>query len=788
MNNNTKAISFWNFLKENTIEIPIIQRDYAQGRLGKENLRKNFLGDLKKAIDRKDNVKMKLDFVYGSVEGGKLNPLDGQQRLTTLWLLHWYIALRAGVLNEENCKIFQRFTYETRISSREFCKNLCNPKHFEKFDGNDIVGFITKQTWFYSAWKQDPTIQSMLRMLGGTKINDKNGDDIIDGIEELFDCPSECDIIKNTKCLLLRVFNEYWNKMTSDNCPIVFYHLPLQDFGLSDDLYIKMNARGKQLTSFENFKADLIGYITKQSENEQNEWKELLAPESGIPIKLDTDWTDIFWKNKSIDNKIDEIYFAFINRYFLQELICAKKEDNADLYSTDDLEKKNGSFRYLYGDKGDDSRLQYSGLDKYLFNDGKVISLSFFTSFRDTLNHFKPVYNGCKFFGGCCLNAHFPAWVDSKFEFIPKYDETGIITTLGQKERIVFLAISRYLKKGGFDSVSFKQWIRVVWNIVENSGIETIPAMIGCMRLIDELSEHSHTIYNFLSNPQSIIKSDFAKEQVAEEIAKAKQILNGFPRADGKSWEETIEKTESYTFFKGAIRFLFTNETGNDEDWYNFDKKWKNAKKYFKDSDKDSEKRWDVLCDYIHYADKPTLLNYINNYNIDENFWKGHLLNGKLTKLNHHFLMGEIQYCNDKLANDVIAILSKLKMHLWILRDWKRNNTVLTNYARRNDVFNNGYVYVVDTKRNQFIIELLLSNQNIISDIVIPEAWGEEYIEDKNSRYYRGLYTDFKYEGKTYRLYEDIVMQITEEGETEGFIISDNETKESFIMKLKNKN
>ena len=47
MSNNTKAISFWDFLKENTLEIPIIQRDYAQGRLGKENLRKNFLADLK---------------------------------------------------------------------------------------------------------------------------------------------------------------------------------------------------------------------------------------------------------------------------------------------------------------------------------------------------------------------------------------------------------------------------------------------------------------------------------------------------------------------------------------------------------------------------------------------------------------------------------------------------------------------------------------------------------------------------------------------------------------------
>ena len=105
MCNNTKAISFWNFLKENTLEIPIIQRDYAQGRLGKENLRKNFLADLKNALD--SNEIMKLDFVYGSIEKDYLNPLDGQQRLTTLWLLHWYIALRAGELNEENCKIFK---------------------------------------------------------------------------------------------------------------------------------------------------------------------------------------------------------------------------------------------------------------------------------------------------------------------------------------------------------------------------------------------------------------------------------------------------------------------------------------------------------------------------------------------------------------------------------------------------------------------------------------------------------------------------------------------------------
>ena len=281
---NLQATTFWNFLNKYIVEIPIIQRDYAQGRLGKENLRKNFLRDLKNALDSNDGKKMKLDFVYGSMEEGKLYPLDGQQRLTTLWLLHWYIALRAGELNNDNCAIFKKFTYETRISSREFSEKLCEPENFKNFNGNDIVGFVTKQTWFYSAWKQDPTIQSMLRMLGGTKIADKKGEDIKDGIEELFAGIDD--------------FINYWNKLTSDDSPIIFYHLPLQDFGLSDDLYIKMNARGKQLTSFENFKADLIGYITKQSKDETKEWNKLLDAENGIPIKLDTDWTDIFWNNK----------------------------------------------------------------------------------------------------------------------------------------------------------------------------------------------------------------------------------------------------------------------------------------------------------------------------------------------------------------------------------------------------------------------------------------------------------------------------------------------------------
>jgi len=116
-NNNVQQTTFWNFLQNHKIEIPIIQRDYAQGRIGKEKLREKFLMDMKDALDGKlsnnDKV-LKLDFVYGSVENECLNPLDGQQRLTTLWLLHWFIAFKAGKLSESN-NIFKRFSYSLII-------------------------------------------------------------------------------------------------------------------------------------------------------------------------------------------------------------------------------------------------------------------------------------------------------------------------------------------------------------------------------------------------------------------------------------------------------------------------------------------------------------------------------------------------------------------------------------------------------------------------------------------------------------------------------------------------
>ncbi|WHL29694.1 hypothetical protein QJS63_11600 [Pseudomonas juntendi] len=53
------------------IQIPMIQRDYAQGRPAAEDVREEFLGTLLQAFtsaQNSDALPLNLDFIYGSVD------------------------------------------------------------------------------------------------------------------------------------------------------------------------------------------------------------------------------------------------------------------------------------------------------------------------------------------------------------------------------------------------------------------------------------------------------------------------------------------------------------------------------------------------------------------------------------------------------------------------------------------------------------------------------------------------------------------------------------------------
>ena len=113
-----EKISFWNLISSNAIKkicIPTIQRDYALGHRKEVYKRNSFLNALKEAVC--GNTELPLDFVYGVDKETMFIPLDGQQRLTTLWFLLCYIAYISGFLyTPEILVIFSYFSYESRLS------------------------------------------------------------------------------------------------------------------------------------------------------------------------------------------------------------------------------------------------------------------------------------------------------------------------------------------------------------------------------------------------------------------------------------------------------------------------------------------------------------------------------------------------------------------------------------------------------------------------------------------------------------------------------------------------
>lgn len=188
--------------------------------------------------------------------------VDGQQRLTTLFLLHWFVAAKEGRLDQETKDILSKFTYETRRASRMFCKELVE---YQPIDWSvSVKHTIINQPWFFTTWKNDPTVHSMLTMLDA--IQRKVADY---GLEDV------------------------WPVLISDEPAIGFHLLPMDQLGLPDELYIKMNSRGKQLTDFEHFKARFAEMLKMSSKS--NEFN----------ASVDIKWTELFWSLYKNDNSPD---------------------------------------------------------------------------------------------------------------------------------------------------------------------------------------------------------------------------------------------------------------------------------------------------------------------------------------------------------------------------------------------------------------------------------------------------------------------------------------------------
>ena len=296
------------------IEIPIIQRNYVQGN--DKIIRCHFVNYLVNALTQQSPVE--LDFVYGAERqdtqltdncapnncapqvGKVLIPLDGQQRLTTLWLLHGYLLALEQVSNnpeqlspeerEAQCQLLARFVYETRQSAKDFCgywlqevtQRAC-PELVDK-----PSKYLRNCAWFDPEWEKEGTVTAMLGML----------DEVASKRAELQEVPygrlSEC---------------------------IRFYYLPIEKFGLSNELYIRMNARGEQLTSFEHFKSSFYKVIQDHQSL------------SAIKEKMEYDWVDALWQYRPKDTHVtDQPFMKCLS--FVTEVLHIKAYKGEEDYKT----------------------------------------------------------------------------------------------------------------------------------------------------------------------------------------------------------------------------------------------------------------------------------------------------------------------------------------------------------------------------------------------------------------------------------------------------------------------
>lgn len=522
-----KRLSFYQIFRSESlqIEIPIIQRDYAQGRNAEREVRTAFLDALyrylQEGIPSRD-----LDFVYGTIRKDKVHhngvdtekaarifvPLDGQQRLTTLFLLHWYLAQISGnanslrqVLSVNGCSLF---SYETRTSSKEFCKalvtNIIDFDHLLK-DENEVESVtytIKDRGWFYLSWTDDPTIRAMLTML--------------DAIHERF---------KGCK--------EFYDQLVDLDKPVItFLFLDLHDFNLTDDLYIKMNARGKPLSDFENFKAQ----FEKSIKRYQGQWPEYRLPfregsVSGYEYfihKIDTDWADLFWayRNEATsDNTFDDELMNFIALVIANfEILRVDLDSENILKSRDRLFGPGGKLQRL-------SFMEYGALG--CLSQKKLIHLM---EMFDLLNHEKGSDGKLK------------PYLSENGYYIEEKNFIKVITNnTSYPEKLRFYAFYAGLSNG-LIGATLLSWMRIIFNLTENTIINDADAYHRAIKSIRDLVEQGDPINKQLM--QDLPVSGFTESQVLEEKIKA-HLLD---RSD--EWKHEILKVENHPFFRGQIGFI----------------------------------------------------------------------------------------------------------------------------------------------------------------------------------------------------------------------------------------
>lgn len=486
--------SLVSLLKEYKIIIPPIQRDYAQGRnTGKiPTIRDTFISNMVEVLTDDNLPAMELDFIYGYTEidtagNNTVNifkPLDGQQRLTTLFLLHWFIANKENTTDEAK-PILNRFSYATRQSSRKFCEQLIE-FNIDFNSKKSVDEQIVNQPWFYSNWKNDPTIQSMLVVL--RTIQDK------------------FYVLDNAGV---------WVKLTGRNPRIVFHLLSMNDLGLPDDLYIKMNARGKPLTDFEHFKSSFSEIINDDKAKYFND-------------KIDGKWSDLFWKifrdreSGDIAKLVDDGFLSFF--WYITDILINKQEiEITDEFWLNKVSK-------VYRRKDENVQFLFDCIDLFL----------------DISKQNECPFDNIFYIGDDDFNAEKTKlfFENAKPNLFYKCVETYLQGNFAIKEQLLLFAFIKI----NLDNVEIPpNFYRLTRNLLENASDKQIRT--------ENLKNVYETIEALINGERQPANLLFTKRQLEEETEKDVLI------SSNHQLKETIYKLEDHPLLRGSIGVFLVDNT-----------------------------------------------------------------------------------------------------------------------------------------------------------------------------------------------------------------------------------
>ena len=501
-------MNFIESFNNKTILIPRLQRDYVQGSR-KSAVISPFLDSLiEKDCD--------LNYIYGYEEGGCFVPVDGQQRLTTLWLLYLYLYARSHNTKE--------FRVHMKFASREYAGDFCERlhEHLEELlsrvsSTQSLDEVIIDQNWFIRSWLNNSTVSNMLGTLKliNQKINFDN-------------------------------FSEIWNRLVESQIPsVTFAFLQMDESnGLDDDIYIKMNGRGRKLSEFENLKSWMDEKVS--SLPFADEWKN----------NMDNAWTDLFWQNRNIEQEHpeeidDEQLFFFYNLLVLyhiqsgslQHTIASIRENEQYLFEellvlldlnakADDTEVTDSIFERL---------LKASNIPLIWFERLRLMPEEFFDF---AINGTRRIVSEARRFN----NMNLYIGEDPNNTTKPIYQ---ISMCAGSLDRTLplFYALLSYQE----GKTSLFDWMRVIRNLILGTPItkENIARILKSIHSY-AASCKDNDIYELLSaHNLSVEGSGFYRSQFEEETFKAEWIV------DNKEWAQLFNTIEGTSFCRGTIGFIF---------------------------------------------------------------------------------------------------------------------------------------------------------------------------------------------------------------------------------------